>query len=66
MCGHNRQKLDDATLLPCAHPGCPDGMGNTTLLVVQTPTGERQFCLQAVPQRLPGGVVRRHYSWREA
>lgn len=67
MCKHHRQRLESGTLLPCAHPGCPEGArpGGAWELHL----GERRFIRQTV---VVAALARRPksiscvYVWREA
>lgn len=66
MCSHHRQRLSDGTLLPCAQVGCTDGIASEELVIsVPGHMEPRRWFRHTAAQRLSGGIVKLHYSWRE-
>ena len=66
ICGHHRQRLEDGTVLPCAHPRCIEGAFEQRQLMIQLSTGDwRHFERFEVPPKRASYLADR-WVWREA
>ena len=64
-CAHHRQRVG-GEVLPCAHPACLEGVPGVSQLLVNTASGPLYFNRETHAARYAGGVMKYHYSWREA